>query len=95
MNAELARSLDEDPLYKEMKCSPGGVMLLVRLRADLAGKPPAFLREMRTADLLPDPGALLGAETRLSTTYSWLEKQFGRHNAARALVEVSAEILSR
>jgi hypothetical protein len=81
-----------DRLYREMKFTPGGVMLLVRLHADLVAEPPDSLRMLRTFDITPDP-ALLPDKPRLAVTYSWLEKQFGAQNAARAVVETAASVL--
>lgn len=80
-------------LYRKMKCTQGGVMLLVRLHADLSGQPIEFVRMMRTIDAYPDPGALFEAGSRLSSTYQWLEGKFGRAAAVRAVIEVSGDIL--
>jgi hypothetical protein len=84
----------EERLYQEMKCTAGGVMLLVRLHADLLGQPPEVIRELRTFDLHPDVAAL-PAITRLQNTYTWLERQFGSSNAARAVVETAAQVLKQ
>jgi hypothetical protein len=84
--------LYSERLYREMKSTPGGVMLLVRLHADLAGEPTARLRTLRTFDLNPN-AALLPESPRLATTYAWLLKQYGEQNAARAVVETAGAIL--
>jgi hypothetical protein len=67
-------------------------MLLVRLHADLVGQPSSVIRELRTFDLHPDV-AQLPPIVRLQNTYSWLERQFGATNAARAVVEAAAQVL--
>jgi hypothetical protein len=84
--------LHADRLYREMKATPGGVMLLVRLRADLAAESPESLRRLRTFDLNPNV-LQLPDKPRLAVTYSWLERQYGEQNAARAVVETAAAIL--
>jgi hypothetical protein len=84
--------LYSDRLYREMKSTPGGVMLLVRLQADLAGQSGDSLRMLRTFDLNPNP-SLLPENPRLAVTYAWLEKQYGEQNAVRAVVETAAAVL--
>lgn len=80
----------EEATYREMRCSRGGVMLLVRLYADLAAQPPEVVRKMRTFDLHQEE---LPSGSRLAVTYSWLERQFGASNAVRAVCETAAEVI--
>jgi hypothetical protein len=93
LGAEAAPAVDAE-LYREMMTSPGGVMLRVRLHADLVQEPAAVLLRLRTADLVEDASSLLPDNVRLRTTYEWLERKFGSRNAAMALVEGAAEVLS-
>lgn len=88
-----ANSRTEDELYRKMKCSQGGVMLLIRLHADLAEQPSEFLRRMCTLDLLPDPLGELPAGSRLHSTYQWLDRKFGQRNAVQAMIETATEVL--
>lgn len=83
----------EDDLYWKMKTSQGGVMLLVRLHADLAEQPAEFLRKMAVADLHPDPASTLPPGSRLAATFDWLDRKFGQRNALRALVETAIEVI--
>lgn len=87
------RSTDLDERYREMKCSAGGVMLLVRLRADMASQPPDSLLRFRTIDALPDPRQAFDGDDRLAATFGWLERRFGTANALRAVIETAGELL--
>lgn len=80
-------------LYRRMKTTQGGVMLLVRLHADLAERSVDFLRRMRMIDLEPVPAEVFEEGSRLRSTYEWLEGQFGRPTAIRAVIEVAGEVL--
>lgn len=90
--ASTAADLHES-LYREMRISQGGVMLLVRLHADLANQPPEVLERLIAIATVPEPSTVLPPSTRLAVTFNWLERQFGRANAVRAVVETAAEIL--
>ncbi|MGH9196111.1 MAG: hypothetical protein ACRD1T_10265 [Acidimicrobiia bacterium] len=83
----------DDDLYWKMKTSQGGIMLLVRLHADLAEESIEFLRKMAVADVHPDPASMLPPGSRLASTFDWLERKFGPRNALRALVETAIEVL--
>ncbi|HVE75197.1 MAG TPA: hypothetical protein VND22_00330 [Actinomycetota bacterium] len=79
-----------------MKLSVGGVMLLVRLHADLSKMPPPSLELLgATIKEAVNPEVLLGEGSRLALTYRWLEKQFGRRNAVRAVLETINELALR
>lgn len=80
-------STQEDDLYRQMKCSPGGVMLLVRLHADMSVMSPEEIRHLAGSPDLVETG------TRLAVTYGWLCKQFGPPNARAAVRETAAELL--
>ncbi|MFN2609930.1 MAG: hypothetical protein ABR507_03520 [Actinomycetota bacterium] len=83
--------------YKRMMVSDGGVMLLVRLHADLQTQPQDVLRQLANFDQVPQSkvpaGRLLPANPRLRVTYDWLERKFGRSSAARAVSETAKLIL--
>lgn len=83
----------DDRLYQKMKSSQGGLMLLVRLHADLSQQGVDFLRMLRTIDALGDPASVFEAGSRLRSTYDWLEKVFGRKSAMRAVIEVAGDVL--
>lgn len=90
-----ARQASEQDLYKQMKTSPGGVMLLVRLQADLIRQPPGYVLRLLALDKVPEPKSVLPRDERLLTTYDWLVMQFGKHNAVRAVMEVADSILAK
>ena len=93
MTKATATRKSQAELYKRMKLSAGGIMLLVRLHADLARIPrPALEMLGATIGEAMNPEVLLGEGTRLAVTYNWLEKQFGRRNALRAVTEAIQEI---
>lgn len=68
-------------------------MLLVRLHADISCQPIDSVRAMRTIDAHPDPSAVFDPGSRLASTYSWLERKFGRGAAMRAVIEVAGDVL--
>lgn len=84
----LQASTQEEDLYRQMKCTPGGVMLLVRLHADMSMLGPEEIRRLAASPSLFEP------QTRLAITYGWLRKQFGPPNARAAVRETAAELLS-
>ena len=86
--AALQALTQDDELYSQMKCSPGGVMLLVRLHADMSLMDPQEIRDIARS---PD---LVQTGTRLAVTYGWLCKQFGPPNARAAVRETAVELLS-
>jgi len=86
--AALQASTQEDDLYGQMKCSQGGVMLLVRLHADMSVMSPEEIRHLAGS---PDG---VEAGSRLAVTYGWLCKQFGPPNARTAVRETAAELLA-
>lgn len=86
--AALQASTLEQDLYQQMKCSPGGVMLQVRLHADMSVMSPQEIR------LLAGSPDLVETGTRLAITYEWLCKKFGPPNARAAVREAAAELLS-
>lgn len=86
--AALQALTQDDELYSQMKCSPGGVMLLVRLHADMSVMDPQEIRDLARS---PD---LVQTGTRLAVTYGWLCKQFGPPNARAAVRETAVELLS-
>lgn len=90
-----ARQASEDDLYKLMKTSPGGVMLLVRLQADLGKQPLGYVLRLLALDKVPEPKTVLPKDPRLVTTFDWLVMQFGRGNAVRAVMEVADSLVSR
>lgn len=84
-------------LYRKMKSSQGGVMLRVRLHADLAQAPATVIRKLAEGSKARPPArfpSLFAPGSRLSITYDWLERQFGSHNAALAVTEVARELLA-
>lgn len=81
-----------DP-YRKMKCSQGGVMLLVRLHADLIEEPKWFIQKVRRLALRATPHTLMEEGSGLAVTYQWLERKFGADAARRAIVETAEEIL--
>lgn len=83
----------EEDLYRQMMTSPGGVMLLVRLAADLSLRPAPELERLCGLGIAPNPSELLPKVARLRTTYEWLEKKFGGSNAKRAIVQTCQELL--
>jgi hypothetical protein len=89
MFGDLAQEAAESELYRHMKCSQGGLMLLVRLRAQLDRHPPDWLENA----LLSRDAAQVWEEPSVAPTLGWLERKFGRANAARALKETVGEIL--
>lgn len=94
MASQLARTdVSHDRLYRDMKTSMGGVMLMVRLHADLDKQPTGLLAKLSVLDRVSDPSLLLPDDPHLATTYGWLERQFGRQNAASAVIEVAFEML--
>lgn len=83
----------QDSLYQKMMTSQGGVMLLVRLHADLASEPLEFIRRMRVLDLEAQPAGRFAQGSRLAVTFDWLTRQFGQRNAVRAVTEAAREVL--
>ena len=89
MATENPRLSDEEgELYRQMKTTRGGVMLLVRLRADLARTPQGDLQRMASFRRFRFP-----KKSRISVTYRWLVDKFGLQNARRAVAEAAAEVL--
>lgn len=83
-------------LYREMMCSPGGVMLLVRLRAGLGAYPVEALRGLAglEGEGTDGPRASDGPDAPgLAPTLDWLGRKFGRANARRALAEAARELI--
>lgn len=68
-------------------------MLLVRLHAGLSEQSVDFVRRLRTIDTHPDPADAFEPGSRLRSTYEWLEDQFGRASAVRAVIEVAGDVL--
>ena len=80
-------------LYRKMRVSQGGIMLLVRLHADLSEQPVSLIRDLVNPSDQDDLTESLSPGSRLSITYHWLERQFGRDNANRAVAETASELL--
>jgi len=76
-----------------MLVSQGGIMLLVRLNADLVQRPVPWLQSIRQIGTVPEPATLFEKGSRLRVTYEWLELKFGRANAIRAVEDTAAELL--
>ena len=93
MAAQPALDMQVQHLYEQMKCSHGGVMLLVRLRADMSLLSESELTCLVDAAAMTEFEAALVDESRLAVTYKWLNKQFGPVNAARAVVETADALL--
>jgi hypothetical protein len=103
MHGDLAQEAAESELYRHMKCSQGGLILLIRLRAQLDGYPLDWLRMVALSgdpDVIADvEKAVVNAEIEIgdeagpASTLGWLERKFGRANAARALRETIGEIV--
>lgn len=93
MWAEAKKDEADQRLYRKMKTTQGGVMLLVRLHADLAESSVETLRGLRMIDVEPVPADVFEKGSRLRSTYEWLEDQFGRPAAIRAVIEVAGEVL--
>ena len=89
MFGDLAQEAADSELYRHMKCSQGGLMLLVRLRAHLDRYPLDWLASVAGS------GAAAQAwdEPALGSTLGWLACKFGHANAVRALRETAEEIL--
>ncbi|MEO7803032.1 MAG: hypothetical protein ABIS18_00865 [Actinomycetota bacterium] len=83
----------QEHLYREMKLSQGGVMLLVRLQASLLAESQQTVACFASLSSSSDPSSLLQSGSRLSVTYDWLKRQFGPANATRALIETAREVL--
>lgn len=83
----------DELLYRKMKVSQGGIMLLVRLQADLSEQPISLIKNVITPSGAQDLSEVLPGGSRLATTYRWLERQFGRVNANRAVGETALEII--
>lgn len=79
-------------LYREMKISPGGVMLLVRLHADLSKLSPSALERLSVPEGAADFLADVDPASRLAVTLRWLTDRFGHSNCLRAIVEIATEI---
>jgi hypothetical protein len=89
MYGDLVQEAAESELYGHMKCSQGGLMLLIRLRAQLDRYPLEWLQ----ATALSEDAAEVWDEPSLGSTLGWLQRKFGRANATRALRETVEEIL--
>ena len=90
---------EPDASYRRMKVTDGGVMLLVRLYADLQTESAEVLGRLAGFDQIPSFKGIsrarsLPANPRLRKTFEWLERQFGPPTAARAVAETAREILS-
>lgn len=83
----------EEHLYRKMKTTQGGVMLLVRLHADLSTMSIDSLRMLRTLDAHAKPQEVFETGSRLRSTYEWLEDKFGRFSAVRAVIESAGDVL--
>lgn len=90
---EPASHLTEERLYRKMMTTQGGVMLLVRLHADLSQLSIDSLRRLLSLELISDPAEQFAPGSRLRSTYEWLESQFGRSSAVRAVIEVAESVL--
>lgn len=92
MYGDLAEEAAESELYGHMKCSQGGIMLLVRLRAQLDRYPPDWLEAAVLSGDAPD---VVGTwdDSALRSTLGWLERKFGHGNAVRAFREIVEDIL--
>ena len=89
----MERRMGDEALYKKMMTSPGGVMLLVRLGADLGLMAKEDLERLSITEGAADLIHKLPAGSRLLITIEWLDRQFGRPNCIRAIVETSSEVL--
>lgn len=78
--------------YREMKISPGGVMLLVRLHADLSALSGSTLERLSVPEGAADFLAEVDPGSRLAVTLRWLTDRFGHSNCLRAIVESASEI---
>jgi hypothetical protein len=88
MFADVTQDAAERELYRDMMCSQGGLVLRIRLRAQLDAHP---LDELEAMALAGDLGRLRH-EPGFGTTLDWLERKFGRANAVRALRQTVEEI---
>jgi hypothetical protein len=89
MDGDPRQQTAETELYRHMMCSSGGLMLLIRLRAQLDRCPEDWLRRVAS-----DPGSPeLREQPAVVSTLGWLERKFGRINARRALRETAGVIL--
>jgi len=91
MYGDLAEEAAESELYGYMKCSQGGVMLLVRLRAQLDRYPPDWLESAVLSGDAPDAAGAWD-DPPLTSTLGWLERKFGYGNAVRAFRETVEDI---
>ena len=82
-----------DPLYRKMKVSQGGIMLLIRLQADLSEQPVSLIKEVVAPSPGDDLSNVLPQGSRLAITYRWLERQFGRQNANKAVGETATDLI--
>lgn len=85
--------MGDEALYQKMMTSPGGVMLLVRLGADLGLLSKPDLERLSVPEGAADLEHRLPESSRLRVTIEWLDRQFGRTNRMRAVVEVAADVL--
>lgn len=92
MGATAPMGLDNE-LYRRLKVTDGGVMLLIRLHGDMCRLPEPRLRALVFVCKSPDPVGLLGRGSRLATTFAWIDRKFGRSNALRAVKETAEAIL--
>lgn len=83
----------DSSLYRKMRVSQGGIMLLIRLHADLSEQPVSLIRNLVDPARNEDLAECFTPGSRLSITYHWLERQFGRGNANRAVGETASELL--
>lgn len=83
----------DDLLYRKMKVSQGGIMLLVRLQADLSEQPISLIKAVISPSGADDLSQVLPEGSRLAMTYRWLERQFGRTNANKAVGETALELV--
>jgi hypothetical protein len=89
MDGDPRQQAAERELYRHMLCSQGGLMLLIRLRAQLDRCPEDWLRGAASEFGAPQ----LQEQPAVAATLGWLERKFGRRNAVRALRETAATIV--
>jgi hypothetical protein len=99
MGHAAAQEQAPDASYRRMKVTDGGVMLLVRLYADLQTESPAVLKTLAEFDRIPSFKGVsrisnLPVNSRLHKTFEWLERQFGSATAAKAVAETAQELLA-
>lgn len=93
MSIAYERHKTVEELFREMKLTRGGTMLMVRLQADMLGLSSRNLKSLKRQKAAAEWIDSISPGSRLGTTVTSMVSHFGRGAAIRAIVESAGELL--